>query len=205
MVILSLSAVFIGFMHSLAHGLPVVLMAKARKWSIETAMLGALVTAAGHILMSLLVGLTSMWVGVHFLAQYENQIEKVVGLVLGFFGMFYSIYSYRKQMHCHGHSHSNSIIKQQKAPFIFLFSLGFSPCVAVLPLLATALSAGSWVTLVALASYSGGVLVSLLGSTLVVTLGLVRWNHRYFDHYGDVITGSGVALVGVMLFLTSLG
>lgn len=202
MVVLSFSAAFVGLVHSLApgHWLPVVLMAKARRWSLKTALLGAMVTASGHIFLSVLLGLLSIWIGVHFLSQYEAQIERYAGLALAGFGLIYAAQAYFRHSSCHGHTHHGPDPRGQKTPFVFLFTLGFSPCVAVLPVFAAAAAEGSFSTVLTLICFSIGVMTALIGSTLVVSLGLVKLDHPIFEHFGDVITGMGVALMGVILF-----
>jgi len=205
MVILSLSAAFVGLVHSLApgHWLPVVLVAKTRKWPLKTAVVGALTAALGHIFISLILGLVSIAVGVHFLSQYEAVIERYAGLGLGVFGLCYALFAYYIHARCHGHTHHGPSPKAGKTPFLFLFTLGFSPCVAVLPVFAAAATEGYWCVTVTLASFAVGVLTSLVGSTLVISLGLVKLDHPIFEHYGDVITGCGVAVMGLLLFFFS--
>lgn len=205
MIILAVSAAFVGIVHSLSpgHWLPVVLMAKTRKWSIQTAITGALVTASGHIFLSTLLGLASVFIGVHFLSQYENQIERYSGLLLALFGLTYGGYAYFRHSKCHGHTHHGPSLNNKKAPFLFLFSLGFSPCIAILPVFATAASEGSFTTILAFISFSLGVLFSFIGATLLVSMGLVKLDHPLLEHYADVITGGGIAVTGLLLFCIS--
>jgi cytochrome c biogenesis protein CcdA len=205
MMILAFSAAFVGLVHSLApgHWLPVVLMAKARKWPIRTAVIGALMTASGHILLSLALGVASIWIGAQLLSSYEPEIERYAGLALSLFGLVYAGFSFFRHSHCHGHTHHGPDPRGRKAPFFFLFSLGLSPCVAVLPVFAAAASEGALAVTVTLAAFAVGVLTSLIGSTLLVSLGLVKLDHPIFEHYGDVITGLGVTLMGLLLFFFS--
>jgi cytochrome c biogenesis protein CcdA len=207
MMILAFSAIFVGFVHSLApgHWLPVVLLAKTRKWPLKTAVLGAVVAAIGHISLSIGLGVASIWIGVHFLSQYEGVIERYAGLALAAFGLFYAAFAFFRHSRCHGHTHHGPDPKAKKEPFLFLFSLGFSPCIAVLPIFAAAASEGIAAICFTLAAFAVGVLASLMGSTIVVSLGLVKLDHPLFEHYGDVITGVGVAILGIILFFTSHG
>lgn len=202
-MIIALSAAFVGLVHSLApgHWLPVVLMAKMRKWPLNKAILGALITASGHVFLSIILGLVSIEIGAHFFSQYEGLIEKYAGLALGVFGLFYAGFSYFRHSECHGHTHHGPNPKAARAPFLFLFSLGLSPCVAVIPVFAAAGAEGMWVTAVSFIAFSLGVVTSLVGSTILVSLGILKLDHPIFEHYGDVITGCGVALMGLLLFL----
>lgn len=219
MFIVAASAAFVGLVHSLApgHWLPVVLMAKTRRWSMKTAMAGAVIAASGHILLSIALGVVSIWIGAHYFSTYEEQIEQYAGLALGVFGLIYAAVAYFRHSSCHGHTHHGPEVesefgpqaeqkprtKNKRTPFLFLFSLGFTPCVAVLPVFAAASSKGSIAVLLSFLAFSGGVLASLIGATLVVSLGLVKLDHPILEHYGDVITGSGVAAMGLMLFFFS--
>src|SRR5436305_839146 len=107
MIILAFSAASVGLIHSLSpgHWLPVVLMAKARKWSVKTAIFGALVAASGHILLSVLLAILSIFIEIHFLSDYEGVIEKYAGLALVLFGLLYAGRAFFSQIRCHNHSH----------------------------------------------------------------------------------------------------
>ena len=98
-----------------------------------------------------------------------------------------------------GSSHGKA--NEKKTPFLFLFSLGLSPCVAVLPVVAKAAVEGSVATFLTLISFSLGVVLALISATSIVSLGLVKLDHPVFEHYGDVLAGIGVSLMGGILFL----
>ena len=207
MLLFALSAAFVGLVHSMApgHWLPVVVMAKTRRWPIKTAILGAMVTASGHIFLSLILAVGAIEVGARLLTQYEGQIESYAGLGLVLFGLSYATYSFFHHSKCHGHEHHgpkpDTESKGLKGAFLFLFSVGLSPCVAVLPVFAAAAPLGISAVAVAMLFFGIGVIVALVGSTTLVTLGILKLDHPLFEHYGDVVTGVAVALMGVVLFI----
>ena len=202
MVVIAASAALVGLIHSLApgHWLPVVLMAKARRWPMRTAILGASIVAAGHILLSTFLGLLSIYLELQFLSQYEEQIERYTGLGLGVFGLIYAGYAYFRHSSCHGHTHHGPDPKGRRAPYAFLFSLGLSPCIAALPVFVAAGARGPWAIAISIFSFCVGVLCALIGSTVLVSKGLVKLDHPIFEHYGDVLTGLAVTLMGTVLF-----
>lgn len=206
MIILAGSAALVGFLHSLApgHWLPVVLVAKARRWSVQTVLLGAAVAASGHIIISNLLGAIAITIGVHLFTGFEEEVERYGSLILVIFGLIYAIYAYFRHHSCHGHTHHGPHPKKGKAPFAFLFSLGFSPCIAVLPVFATASAKGATATLLAMIGFSLGVLLSLGSATVLATQGLAKLDHPILEHYGDVLTGIGIVLMGVVLFFNPL-
>jgi hypothetical protein len=50
-----------------------------------------------------------------------------------------------------------------------------------------------------LLGFALGVLAALVGSTVLVFLGGMKLDHPFLEHYGEVITGVGVALIGFLL------
>lgn len=203
-MILALSAAFVGFIHSLSpgHWLPVVLIVKARKWDLAQAALGAFIAAAGHIFVSVGLGFIGLVIGKEFFAPYLHELEEHSGMILIFFGLAYAVYSRFSHRHCHGHEHHGpDPRKSGKAPYVFLFGLGFSPCFAVLPVFATAIGAGSGVLFLCMFAFAIGVVVALVGGSLLVSRRLVKLDHPVFEHHGDLITGLGVAAMGLVLVL----
>lgn len=204
-MLLALSAAFVGFVHSLSpgHWLPVVLMVKARKWDLAQAAFAALVAATGHIVVSIGLGLVGLFIGNSFFGSHLDELEEHAGLILIISGLAYALYSRVQHRHCHGHEHHGpDPRKGRKAPYVFLFSLGFSPCFAVLPVFATAIGMGSAVLITCMIAFALGVVLALVGGSLMVSRGLVKLDHPIFEHHGDLITGLGVATMGVILLIS---
>jgi cytochrome c biogenesis protein CcdA len=206
MMVFVSSAAFVGLVHSLApgHWLPVVLMVKARQWKGRRALLAALVAAAGHIVVSLGLSIVSVLLGSQLLNGQAEVLEKYGGLALLVFGLLYAGFSYRRHSHCHGHEHHGPVPdRREHAPFLFLFSLGLSPCLAVLPILAAAAAGGGlWAAGAVSISFAFGVVLALVAATLLVSRGFWKLDHPLLEHHSDVIVGLTVALMGVFLFLS---
>lgn len=205
MLLLMTSAAIIGFVHSLipGHWLPVVLMAKARKWPLRTALTGAAVAASGHILVSVLVSAVSIYIGAQFLESQEEQFERYASLLLVGFGLAYSAWSYFAHSGCHGHGHHGpdpDSPEGRRAPFAFLFGLGLMPCLAVFPVFAAAASKGMAAIAGSMLCFSIGVVASLQTSTLLVSLGVSKLDHPWLEHHGDLVTGFGIVATGMILF-----
>jgi hypothetical protein len=205
LMILAWSAAFVGFVHSLSpgHWLPVVLLVKSRKWDTAHAALAAVVAASGHIIVSVGLGIVGALIGTSLFGPYLHGMEEHAGLILILFGLAYAIWSRFQHRHCHGHEHHGPDPRRQtRAPYVFLFSLGFSPCFAVLPVFLTAVGAGTATLVLCMVFFSAGVLAALVGGSLLVSKGLVKLDHPIFEHHGDLITGLGVAAMGlILLFL----
>jgi hypothetical protein len=139
--------------------------------------------------------------GSHFFVSHEEGIEQAAGLIVAVFGLLYAAYSWKRHSHCHGHEHHGPSPDPKKTPFLFLFTIGLSPCVAVLPVFAAAAPVGTGAVLSAMIGFVGGVLIAMLSATGLATFSALKLDHPIFEHHGDVITGLGVALMGLLLFV----
>ena len=199
------SAAFVGFVHSLApgHWLPVVLVAKSRRWGARDLVLGAMVAASGHIVISNVLGLLTIGLETTILRNLhaqEDEIERFAALMLACFGFAYAAFSYFSHSRCHGHEHHGPRPTTRRRPYAFLFSLGLSPCVAALPIFLAASSRGAAATALAMTGFGLGVLGALIGATWVMFKGVAKLDHPVFEHYGDVITGASLVAMGAVLY-----
>jgi nickel/cobalt transporter (NicO) family protein len=201
-MIIAFSAGLVGFLHSLSpsHWLPVVLLSKSKRWGLKKSLFASGVASFGHILLSITLGVLGLGAGAHFLAPYEAEIESYSGIALIFFGMFYAAYAYKTHQRCVGHTHHGPKPMNEKRPYLFLLSIGFSPCMAVFPLFVASAPLGTFNLFLTLLSFALGVILALGSATFVVTLGLLKLDHPFLEHFGEVVTGLCVALMGLVLF-----
>ncbi len=215
MFALASTAALIGLIHSLApgHWLPVVLLAKGKRWSIRQALLGACIAGSGHIFISVLIGIIGFKISDKFLPHepgneighdhhHGHMLEHYSGIALIVFGLLYAWFAYRRHSRCHGHEHHGPTPKKrEKAPYAFLFMLGLSPCVAVLPVFGAA-AIQNWTSLVMTqVGFAVGVLGALMSATWASIRGLGWLDHPLLEHYGDVITGLAMSALGVFLLI----
>ncbi|MCM2277950.1 MAG: hypothetical protein NDJ89_07715 [Oligoflexia bacterium] len=201
MILILFTAAGIGFLHSLApgHWLPVALLAKSRGWAARTALAGALVAASGHILISLALGVAGILIGSHLFEGREEEIERYGSLVLIAFGLAYGLLAFFRHSRCHGHGHHGPK-PDGKGAFAFLFGLGFSPCVAVFPVFAAAATHGTLLVTSTMAAFSLGVIAALTIASQLALRGLSYLDHPILEHYGDVLTGAGIVVMGMIFY-----
>jgi nickel/cobalt exporter len=202
MFTLAFSAAAVGALHSLApgHWLPVVLMAKSRKWGLGRALLGAVAAAAGHIVVSGVLGMGTVYAGLALLPDFQEALELYGAAGLIVFGLAYAVWAYFNHSHCVGHTHHGPVPKKrERLPFLFLFGIGLSPCIAALPIFVASGQGGFQQMGLTLLFFATGVLGALAGATWLVSKGLMKLDHPIFEHYGDVLTGLGVSLAGLLL------
>ncbi len=205
MILVMATAAFgIGFLHSIlapAHWLPIILISKSRNWSLGRATIGALVASSGHVLLSVLLGAAGILLGVEFLERYEERVEQWGGIGLIAFGLIYASFSFIRHKRCVGHSHHGPEPRGARAPFLFLLSLGFSPCIAAVPVFVAASSRGLFPVALTMLGFSLGVITALAGATWIGSLGVMKLDHPVLEHYGESISGLAVAILGAVFLL----
>lgn len=203
------SAAFVGALHSLspAHWFPIVAFARTRHWKFSELALGVMIAGLGHILISSCLALAAWWVGRDYLESHEQVWEMIFAWILIAVGITYAGLSYRRHSRCHGHTHHGVTPKQaqrEKHPYYFLFLLGFSPCVASLPIFGGALARG-WSGVVAtLTGFAIGIWGILFVASWLMLHGVKKLDHPWLEHHGDIITGAALSLSGVGILLHSL-
>jgi ABC-type nickel/cobalt efflux system permease component RcnA len=207
-ILLGLSAFVVGFVHSLSpgHWFPVLVVAKNNRWALYQTLFGGFVAASGHVLLSVVLGLGWGLGGLFFeqpFFSHENieRIELISHFALVLFGLFYAGFFYKRHASCHGHTHHGPTPDRQKSPLLFLFFVGLSPCVAVLPVFVNCWSFGFSSLIFILLSFAIGVFSAFFLAIFFGQKGIALFDHPLLEHFGNVITGLSVAFVGVFLIL----
>ena len=202
MIVVVLSAAFLGAVHSLApaHWLPVVLVARAKRWTLPTAVAGALTAGAAHVLITVVLGTLGAFAGFRLLADHGETIERISGGALAAFGVGFALWSYRRHRRCgpHGH-HGPRLERILRRPFLMLFALGFTPCFSVIPVFIAAAPYGVVPIAATAAAFCAGVLATLGVATWAATTGLMNLDVPILEHHGDVVAGIGIAVAGGLL------
>lgn len=203
MFLLAATAAFVGFVHSLApaHWIPVSLIAKSRKWSRSRLVLGAVAASTGHIVTSTVLSVAVIAFGAHYLHEIGEDLEFYSGMFLAGFGLLYAVYAYFRFARGHGHHHAHSVKKDASHPFLMLFVLGLSPCMTVVPVFTAAAPMGISAIVFSGVAFIAGVLTALIGTTLLASFGLMKFEHPVLDRYGEVIAGLGITVGGLLLLL----
>lgn len=107
-LLLVLSVAVVGVLHTAApdHWVPITLIARQRGWSrIETAR-AALLAGTGHVVTTLIIGLSVWFGGVVFATRFGNVVDTIASLALVLFGGWIAFSAWREiQGRGHGHSH----------------------------------------------------------------------------------------------------
>ena len=219
---LVVAALTLGSVHTLApdHWMPFAALARGEGWSARrTAGITAL-CGLGHVTVSVLLGVVSVFLGLELLQTLGRGLERVAGVLLIAFGVVYGLWGLHRAVqsrwHDHGHGHTNWHCGHPHAhahadahgarltPWMLFLVFCADPCVAVIPLMFAAAPLGWGSTMAVVAAYElstvGTRVALVLPARAVATAVRSTWADRYGDALaGGVIAGVGLAVVSFAL------
>jgi sulfite exporter TauE/SafE len=161
--LLIVTAATLGFIHTLTgpdHYIPFIALAESEKWSKSKTALITLLCGLGHVLSSIVIGLTGIALGIALFSieAIESFRGEIAGWLLIGFGIAYTIWgirrSYKKKKHSHFHYHPDGTFhshthshehpdhahlhekeKSKTTPWIVFLIFVFGPCEPLIPLL----------------------------------------------------------------------
>lgn len=224
--VLILSAAFLGFVHTLLgpdHYLPFIVLSRARNWNTTKTMWITFVSGIGHVGGSVILGVIGIafGIGLNKLEMIELHRGNIVGWLLIAFGLFYSVYGFKKYIKNGGHVHIPKLLIPSKVhkmrhltehsiqsnedntkitPWILFLIFVFGPCEVLIPLLIFPAAKFSITGIAAVSIVFG---IATIGTMLMsVFLGykgvsFIKFKHseRYFHLIaGIVILFSGLSM-----------
>ncbi len=198
-------AISMGIGHTLAgpdHYLPFIMISNARKWNLSKTLAVTFVCGLGHVLSSVLLGMTGVLMGTALtqLTHIEGVRGNIAAYALIAFGLVYFVWGLRKAIKNHQHTHAkiNAGLKNGWVIWSLMIVFVLGPCEVLIPLLMYPAAQESW---------AGAMQVSLLFSaaTILTMLTVVaaswfglgqlksNWLHRYMH-----------ALAGLTIFVSGM-
>lgn len=214
---LVVAAASLGSVHTLApdHWMPFAALARAEGWTARrTAAITAL-CGLGHVTVSVLLGLVSVFLGLELLQTFGHGLESVAGVLLIAFGVVYGLWGLHRAVqsrwHDHGHGHTHWHGGHQHAhahgphltPWMLFLVFCADPCVAVIPLMFVAAPLGWGSTLAVVAAYELATIGTMVALVLPARAVATAVHSPWIDRYGDALAGGVIA--GVGLAVVSLG
>ncbi len=225
--LLSVTAVSLGFIHTVLgpdHYLPFIVLSEAKKWTLKKTMWITFVCGLGHVLSSVILGITGIIVGisVNRLVEVESFRGNIAGWLFIAFGLIYMLISirnlYRKRKHTHSHFHpggaehihehnhsgdhvhihEKDVVKT--TPWILFLIFVFGPCEPLIPILMYPAArnniAGSVFVSVL---FSVVTIATMMGVVLAFKLGFSRINLKPVEKYSNLIAGAMIFFSGIAI------
>jgi hypothetical protein len=205
--ILLISSASAAFFHALApdHWMPFVAIAKAQKWHKFKLFWVTLISAIGHVGISIIVGIVGITLGFSLskLHDIEGQRGEISLWLLIGFGIAYMLWGLKK-----ARQQSREEIKKDKKKvikvwtLIAIFILG--PCEPLIPLLFLGYKYGYAGVISVSIIFSGITILMMLLQTLLAFKGAQLIKDNIAERYSHAFAGLVIALTGVLVMLLGI-
>jgi len=229
LIVLSWTAVSIGFLHTLLgpdHYVPFIFMAKARKWSMFKTSWITVACGIGHVGSSVIVGTIGIAFGIAVgkLEVIEGSRGNMAAWAFVIFGLIYFLWGIRRvlvnkphkhihfhedgTMHDHNHDHTNShdhIHRQSITPWILFTIFVLGPCEPLIPILMYPAAEHSTPGLIIISAVFSLVTIStMLTIVLLTTFGINFLPLGKFEKYTHALAGAIILLSGLGIIFLGL-
>ena len=194
---LILSAIGIGFLHSLApdHWLPFASIAKAQGWSRKKLLVVSLLAGAAHVGSSIVLGALGIFLGLGLvnLEGAESFRGNIAGFLLIGFGVAYTIWGLKHLRHNHLHLDATKNVTVWALIAIFVFG----PCEPLIPLMFLAIQHGWHGVWLTTAAFSLVTVLMVVSQSMLAFLGLGLLPGGQMEQWSHVMAGGVIALTGI--------
>jgi sulfite exporter TauE/SafE len=227
MLLLSFTAVSIGFIHTLLgpdHYVPFMVLSEAKKWSLKKTMLITLACGAGHVLSSVILGLIGIATGISLnkLIAIESFRGNIAAWLFIAFGLVYTIISIRnlvrekKHSHHHFHSggenhfhehdhlndhthiHDKDVVST--TPWILFLIFVFGPCEPLIPILMYPAAKNDTAGAVLVSALFSAVTIATMMSVVAAfKMGFSLVFIKPFEKFGHLAAGTMIFLSGLAI------
>ena len=219
----------VAFFHTLLgpdHTLPFIMLARARSWSMNRALVVTLLCGVGHVGSSLLLGGLgiALGYGIGALESAEADRGAWAAWALFAFGFAYMVWGIRLgwrrrsglalhdhagQVHVHGHgdhAHAHGDQSGSRTTFWVLFAIFvLGPCEPLIPFFMVPASKGNWGLAVATAIvFTFCTLATMLGLVALGIAGYRRLTLGPLERWAESLAGATVALCGLAILFLGL-
>jgi nickel/cobalt exporter len=225
---LLLGTLSIAALHALipSHWLAFAVVGRAQRWSMRRTLRVTALAGAGHILMTMALGLLIATVGKALWRAIPPQAEHAAtAIVLIALGLYFIVPSLRGHGGCHHHHEHDYHLADSEAPAAgrpeatpspgsrrvlgatrtvmgtLIMGMTLSPCLDLLSLYVAA-STRSWSLIFTVCLLMAGVTLSLMVGLVWLTLrGLQRLSLRWLEQNEGFAVGGVLIALGLLLFL----
>lgn len=212
---LLLAAATIGALHTMApdHWMPFAALGRARGWSGARTARATILCGFGHVTVSALLGIASVFIGLGAMKMIGGHLENVATWMLMVFGTVYTIWGLRRSfrrdalgvVHAHDHHHAHGLNDHDHGLTEWSLFLLFSadPCVAVVPMIVAAAGAGWTAVIAVVIAYEIATIATMVVLATAAHAGARVFRAEWLDRFGHAAAGALIAAVGAAMM--SLG
>ncbi len=225
--ILALSAAAIAFFHTVLgpdHYVPFIAMARAQGWSLARTTTITVLSGAGHILSSVLLGVAG--IALDLATSFFEPLDEIRGSQAAWafmsFGLVYLVWGLQKarksavhshahphgdgHIHDHGHAHGGEHVHVHGAgarsitPWVVFVIFVLGPCEPMIPVIMyPAVKGNYWNVVIVTAIFGAVTMLCMLGIVLGASLGLKSIPLKSWDRYSHALAGATLFLCGAAM------
>lgn len=218
LIALMMTAGTVGALHSLGpdHWVPFAALARARRWTpLRTARLAA-ICGIGHVTVSALLGIGAVLAGREAVESFGTSLHDSAPLFLIAFGVLYLVVALwrlsRRELlhradhlegvrhdHGHGHHHHHHGSARDLTPVGLFLLFCADPCIALLPMIVAASSAGWGAIAAVIAVYEVATVAAIVVLVHAAHAGTRTIRMPWLDRYGDAVAGVLIITLGAVV------
>jgi nickel/cobalt transporter (NicO) family protein len=203
---LIVAAAGVGFGHAVMpdHWVPLAVLGRTRRYPLSRVARLSGLAGLAHVIVSLLLGAAIVAIGLQFRSSVESAQNTIVGAVLIATGVGFLAFdlSGRSRSHSHAHAvdpHAPSHRLRGLMAVMVPFGAAASPDLTVLPVFLAAAAVGAGTAVGSLLAFAVVTIATIVGLTLLATLGGYQLRGKWLDRWGNVISGVVLLAIGALV------
>ena len=206
-----IGAALMGILHMSApdHWLTLCVLARNKRWAPKKIFGISLMTAIGHVGLSVVMGLVIVGVGLVFSHLISFYLDTGIGLIMVGTGLVVGIIPLvRKKPHHHDHSHEHEHAKEKKfgklsskVGYFAILGTALSPDPSIIPIYLSAISAGFYFALELSVVFAVTSISTLLLLVKLGTMGLAKTLAKIPEKYNDSMIGFAIMGIGIYVLV----
>ncbi len=203
------AAALVGVLHMSApdHWVTLSILGRTSGWSRSRLLGVSVITAVGHVLLSVMLGFVIIVLGLVFSALVSYYVTEATGFIMLVAGLSYGIrtaISHQEEDYQKEAEAERAMIQRNAGKGVQYFAVlggALSPDLSVLPIFLVAVPVGIGLAAEAAIVFAIGSIASLVLMVLLGSMGLSRVFERVPPKYNDALVGFVIASVGVYILL----
>ncbi len=209
-----IGAAIVGILHMSApdHWLTLCVLAKNQQWTAKKLFRTSLLTAIGHVVLSVAIGLGVVAVGLVFSHLISSYLDTGIGVIMTAIGLIVGFRPFieKRARHEHGlvHDHEHEDKKKNAANlsrrfgYFVILGAALSPDPSIVPIFLSAISAGLYFALELSIVFAIASIATLLLLVQLGRIGLAKTLARIPEKYNDSMVGFVIAVIGIYILVS---
>lgn len=189
------------------HWLTLCVLARNKQWAPKKLFGVSLVTAIGHVILSIAMGLGVVAVGLVFSHLISSYLDTGIGIVMVIVGLIVGIRPFVVKSVHHHDPHNEEKKKNinnltRGMGYFVVLGAALSPDPSIIPIFLSAISAGFYFALELSSIFAIASILTLLLLVQLGTVGLAKTLAKIPEKYNDSMVGFVIAAIGIYILVS---